>query len=187
MAVVDLDDDQRAALGRLGDRDRLDNIFATFIRHPRMFRPYAEFGWYLLEDSTLDPRHRELAILRVAARTSSAYEAAQHRRIALRAGLTTDEVDLVAEIAAPLDARDGFDELDRSIVVAADELLAGHVVGDDTWSTLASFLDERQLIDLVFTIGAYCMIAFALNSFGVAIDDRLSDRDLARPAEGIPA
>lgn len=170
IAVGDLDDAQRDALGRLAGRPRLDNIFATFIRHPRLFRPYAELGWYLLEDSTLPARWREVAILRVAARTGSGYELAQHRRIAARAGLDDAVIDGVINLSAvPV----GLDATEGLILAAVDELVARSTTSDPTWAGLAAHLDEQQLMDLVFTIGAYCMIAFALNSFGVEVDERL--------------
>ena len=47
---------------------------------------------HLLFSSTLPPRLRELAILRVAHRTDSEYEWGQHVKIGLREGLTEDEI-----------------------------------------------------------------------------------------------
>ena len=46
-------------------------------------------------------------------------------------------------------------------------------IGDATWAVLAAELDEQQLMDLVFTVGAYDVLAMALKSFRVQLDDDL--------------
>ncbi len=38
---------------------------------------------------------------------------------------------------------------------------------DATWAALSTRLDERQRMDLVFTIGCYGLLAMAFNTFGV--------------------
>ena len=59
------------------------------------------------------------------------------------------------------------------MVGAVDELLADAKVADDTWEVLAAGLEVQQMMDLVFTVGAYDALAMAFRSFGVALDDDL--------------
>jgi hypothetical protein len=59
------------------------------------------------------------------------------------------------------------------MVRAVDELLADARIADATWDVLAAALAERQLMDLVFTVGAYDVLAMAFRSFGVQVDDDL--------------
>jgi 4-carboxymuconolactone decarboxylase len=49
-------------------------------------------------------------------------------------------------------------------------------VADETWAVLAAELDEQQLMDLVFTVGAYDLLAMAMRSFGVELDEDLQSR-----------
>ena len=56
---------------------------------------------------------------------------------------------------------------------AVDELIGEGRIGDATWAALAGALDEQQLMDLVFTVGAYEVLALALRSFDVELDDDL--------------
>jgi hypothetical protein len=56
---------------------------------------------------------------------------------------------------------------------SVDELIGDGMVSDETWATLAGELDEQQLMDLVFTVGAYEVLAMAFRSFGVELDDDL--------------
>jgi AhpD family alkylhydroperoxidase len=123
----------------------------------------------LLRAGALDARHRELMILRVAARTGSDYEWAQHVRIAGGVGVTE------AEIAAVANGGDdtAWSALEADLLRATDELIDDHVVADATWSRLAEHLDERQLMELVFVVGTYTALAMAFNSFGLQLDDDL--------------
>ena len=80
--------------------------------------------------------------------------------------------DELARIVEGPDAA-GWDELDAALLRAADELLDDAMVGDATWAVLAGSLDTQQLMDVVFTVGAYDIVAMAFKSFGVEIDDDL--------------
>ena len=65
--------------------------------------------------------------------------------------------------------RDGS-PLEAALVRAVDELLADAEIADGTWAALAAELDDQQLMDVVFTVGAYDLLAMALQSFGVELD-----------------
>jgi len=67
----------------------------------------------------------------------------------------------------------GWSETERALMQAADDLYENSVVSDATWATLAKSYSTEQLIDAVFTIGQYNMVSWALNSFGVPLDDFL--------------
>lgn len=178
------DDRTRAALAALLPPERRNprgagNALATLARHPDLAEAFLPFNTRLLLRSTLPPRLRELAILRVARRSGCAYEWAHHARIAAKAGLSAAEIEAAGngEVIGPDGAdvsdkpdvvnRVGGSELDRAVLDAVDELAGGCNLSDRTWSTLAAHLGERQLMDLVFTIGAYLLLAMAFNTFGV--------------------
>ena len=164
------DDRTRAALAALLPPDRRNprgagNALATLARHPDLTEAFLPFNTRLLTRSTLPPRVRELAILRVAGRSGCAYEWAHHVRIAAKAGLSEAEIEAAGRGEAPAEASSA--ELDAAVLGAVDELAGESNLSDRTWATLAAHLDERQLMDLVFTIGAYCLLAMAFNTFGV--------------------
>ena len=181
------DDRTRAALAALLPPERRNprgagNALATLARHPDLAAAFLPFNTRLLLHSTLPPRLRELAILRVARRSGCAYEWAHHTKIAAKAGLSEAEIEAAGDGRAigPGEASErnetdgddvtggaGGDELDRAVLDAVDELAGGCNLSDRTWSTLAAHLDERQLMDLVFTVGAYVLLAMAFNTFGV--------------------
>jgi alkylhydroperoxidase family enzyme len=145
------------------------NILGTLAQYPELTRAYHTFNGHLLFSTTLSMRQRELLVLRVAAVRGSAYEWRQHAVLAGDAGIAPDEVERIAE--GP-DAPD-WSPLEAAMVRAVDELLADALLSDSTWAVLAAEFDTQQLMDLVFTVGAYDLLAMALRSFRVQLDEDL--------------
>ena len=147
------------------DEIPVPNVVGTLMHHPALAGPFLAYNAVLLRRPVLDPRVRELAVLRVASRTGCEYEWAQHVRMATAAGVTADEVGAIAD-----DRGASWSAFDAAVLAAADELVDGYRVGDATWQVLASQLDERQLVELVFVVGTYAGLAMAFNSFGLELD-----------------
>jgi 4-carboxymuconolactone decarboxylase len=150
---------------RLGE----NNIFPTFAQHPDLFRAWLPFDGFLLTAGKLRGRDRELLILRTAVLCNSSYEWGQHVRISLAGGIDRQTIDRVLE--GP-DA-EGWSSHDSALLRAADELHQDARISDPTWGTLAETYDAEQLIEATMVVGHYHMLAFALNSFGVELDEGL--------------
>jgi AhpD family alkylhydroperoxidase len=146
------------------------NVLGTLAQHPTLMHAYHSFNGHILYTNSLDARQRELLVLRVAARRGAEYEWAQHVHIARDAGLTDDEIGRIAEGDHAAD----WSPLEGAMLRAVDELLADARITDATWSDLARELDRHQLMDLVFTVGAYDLLAMAFRSFGVELDEDLA-------------
>jgi len=145
------------------------NVLGTFARHPALAQAFHTFNGHVLFATTLSTRQRELLVLRVAVLRECAYEWAQHVVLAADAGITPEEIERSVEGPDAV----GWSPLDRALLRATDELVNDAVVGDETWNALAAELDEQQLMDVVFTVGAYDLLAMALLSFGVETDGDL--------------
>ncbi len=150
---------------RLGD----NNIFPTLAQHPELFRAWLRFGGYLLTSGKLPGLDRELLILRTAVNWGSSYEWGQHVRISLAGGIEREVIDRVLD--GP-DA-DGWSPHESALLRAADELHSGSRIADETWAALAETLDTEQLMETALVVGHYQMLAGALNSFGVELDEGL--------------
>ena len=173
-----LDAEQRAALepflapntgvvgGKVGG-GRVLNIFRTLAHAPRALTAFLGWGSYILSKrSALSARDRELVILRTGYNCRSGYEWTQHKRIGLDCGLSEAEVE---RIKAGPDA-EGWGDLDRAMLRAADELTQNHFVRDATWAALAPLGDKGRM-DLVFTVGQYTQVSMILNSFGIQVEE----------------
>ncbi len=143
------------------------NVMTTLGRHRGLFRRWLLFAGGLMPGGTLPRQDTELVILRVAHLCGSAYELDHHERIGRRCGLTDADLARVAEgSAAP-----GWTTRQQALLAATEELHHDDRVADGTWALLRPHLDERQLIELCLLAGHYSMLAGALNSLGVQLDD----------------
>ncbi len=139
------------------------NIFRTLQHHPRLMQAWSGFGRYILAESTLPPRHREMTMLRIGWLCQSDYEFGQHARIAQSIGITEDEI--LAITRGPADPL--WSPFERALLQGVDELHAEALISDDTWAALSKQYSVQQMMDYVFTVGQYNLVSMALNSLGV--------------------
>jgi hypothetical protein len=64
-----------------------------------------------------------------------------------------------------------WSDADAALLRTADELVTQGIIGDATWDTLNAHLSTPQILDAIFTVGAYETLGWMLRSFGVALDD----------------
>ena len=165
------DDAQRALIARfaaLGMR----NAVATYARYPELATAMLPYTEYLLTQSTLPARDRELLWLRTAWLARSDYVWAQRAPAARRAGLTDTEI---ARVSLGPDAK-GWQPFDAALVRAADELHVDAFVSDATWRALAARYDANQLTDLLYGVGEIEMHATFASTLRVEIEPELTDR-----------
>jgi 4-carboxymuconolactone decarboxylase len=138
------------------------------MQHPKLARSWLRFAGYILSRQTLPARDREIAILRIGWLNQAPYEWEQHVIVGRRSGLTDADIEHIKQ-----GPKAGWNRHDAAILQAADDLYENSVVADATWNTLAERYSREQMMDLVFTIGQYNLVSWALNSLGVPLDDFL--------------
>jgi len=166
---AEMDAETRALLGASSGGIRggpILNIFRTLAHHPKLLKRWLVFGAHVLAKSTLPPRERELAILRIGWRCRSEYEWGQHAAIGRACGLSDEEV---RRTTAPAGAP-GWNAFDAAIVRAVDELHDDAFLSDASWQALTAKWSTEQVIDFVFAVGQYNLVSMALNSLGVQLD-----------------
>lgn len=156
----------------MGERNKVNgevvNIFRVLMNNPKLARSWSRFAGYILGGQSLPARDREILILRIGWLNQAAYEWEQHVRIGKAAGLTDDEIDRISK-----GPKAGWDAHEAALVQAADDLREKSVVSEETWQQLSKRYSTEQMMDAVFTIGQYNLVSWALNSFGVPLDDYL--------------
>jgi alkylhydroperoxidase family enzyme len=148
------------------DATHVHNLPCTQLQHPELMKAYFPFLQYLLRDGVLEPRLRELAILRVAWLRQAEYEWTQHVLISRSVGVTDAEI---SRLAGEVDAGD-WDPVEACVIRAANELLSCARISDATWAGLFPRLGAKGLIELIHVIGNYDLIAMFMNSTGLQLE-----------------
>src|SRR2546423_1409917 len=125
---------------------------------PTRMRP---LGAGILGHPRLQPRERELLILRTCARAGAEYEWGVHA-IAFGGPLGLTERQLAATVHGPADDP-AWSEHDAQLIAAADALYDGDAIPDELWAALARRLGDDQLLELVVVAGWYRLLAGVIN------------------------
>lgn len=167
LADNELNDHQKAVLEGRQMRGNISNVFRTLIHHPNLAKHFMVFGAHILSKNSLTPREREIAILRAGYLAGSEYEWGSHVIIGRNAGLSDEEIEAIK--AGPDSG--SWCDADRLVLKVADELHNHVFISDETWAALTEHYSTEQVLDLIFTCGQYRMLAGALNSLGVPLDE----------------
>jgi alkylhydroperoxidase family enzyme len=154
-------------LSGAADAPAMPVVLELFAHHVALSETFLSFTDVMASDqSKLEPRLRELAILRVAWRTRSGYEWNQHRRMGGDEGLTEVQLDALSDGPSST----VWTSTERAVLTAADEMIDHFAVSDETWAALASAFEAAALFELLFVIGGYVCLAAVLNSIGLRGD-----------------
>ena len=142
------------------------HIFSTLGRARGLFRGWLHFSAMMMPFGRIRRRETELVILRVAHLRGCEYELDHHRRLGARVGI--DDAVLQRVFEGP--AADGWHPDERALLQAVDQLVQQRDIDDDTWATVSSYFDRRQLIELVMLVGQYDSLATTLHVLRVQRD-----------------
>jgi 4-carboxymuconolactone decarboxylase len=158
-----LDDDAARLLAKLPrGADGPLHLMSVLIENPDLLRRWGRFtgGFF---DGSLDPRERELVILRTASNCQSTYEWGNHVELGLAAGLTDEEIGRLARRIEPGD----WSESDLALLGAADELHEQGELSQGRFDELMARYGSSTVIELVFLVGIYHIVRSIVGSFGV--------------------
>lgn len=149
------------------------NFSHWFANHPMLAAAYLRYS-YALTRGVLDPKLREIVVLRVAHRYGSAYEWVQHVKIGAHVGVGPAEVEAVRTgSGAAL-----WTKLERNCLRAADQLCEAHDIEDALWADLSADLETKEIMELLFVIGTYTTLAWILKAVRMPLE--IEDRCLTR-------
>ena len=144
------------------------NIFLALTQTPDMLDGFLTYA-NSLRSSPLSPRLRELAILTVGHLTNSRYEIAHHQSHGLKAGLTQTQLDAVPQFeTSPL-----YSEQEKAVMVFAKESTLKVDISAKTWSQVAAFLSQPELIALVLVVAWYNSGVRIMAGLDIELEDGL--------------
>jgi alkylhydroperoxidase family enzyme len=142
------------------------NIFRMLGHCDTLIETFLFLGGAILTRTRLDPRLRELAIVRAAVHCGSAYELNQHDEIAREVGVTQDQLDALRSNPTA----DVFNEKERSIIRFTDEVAREVKASDESFSAIAEFLSPCEVQELIIAIGYYSMVGRFLETLEVDME-----------------
>lgn len=163
----ELDEESRAFLDRwtggfFANADT-NPVLMTFAHHPRLADLFSAFNVHVLTTNTVPVRLRQMAIMRLAWICKATYMWSSHLNTSLRCGL---DPAMYGPIQTGADDP-YFSEFERTVIRATDEFVNDRRVSDESWRTLMAEWDNQQMLDFLFTLGAYLALAGVMRSVGV--------------------
>jgi len=143
--------------------DHALNLFRMLAHSPPVLEGFAKLGSALLLEGTLDPRLREMAILRVGHTFGASYEVNKHRAIAQAVGVSETALAATRPDASVRDLAPA----ERAVLRLTDELCRTARASDEALEATRRVLDDRALVELVVTVGYYALVCRVLETFGV--------------------
>lgn len=169
----DYNDDTRAFFARWtggflkgGDSNP---VLKTFAHHPALADAFSQFNIHLLLHNTLPVKQRQIAIMRTAWLTRAVYMWSSHLNTSIQCGLADDMFEPVKRgVDDPW-----FTPFEAAVVRATDELVTDRKISEANWTALMAEWDNKQMLDFMFTVGAYVAIAGVMRSTGARRDPDL--------------
>lgn len=144
------------------------SVFRIALTNPVIAKAVSQQLLALLYRGRLDPRLRELVIMRIGWSTGSEYEWTQHWRVATELGMPPDDILGVREWTAHA----AYGATERAVLAATDEVLASGIISDGTWQSLRDELDDDGvLFELVVAIGNWQLFSNLLRTLRVPLED----------------
>jgi 4-carboxymuconolactone decarboxylase len=141
------------------------NFIRWIANHPQLAQNWLRYN-HALTRGVLPPKLREIVILRVSWRYQSEYEWGMHVVIAGEIGLGLAHLEAIQEgPEATL-----WSELERQCLRAVDQLCTQQDIDDELWGKLAAELDTRQLMELLFIVGSYTLLAWVLRAVRLPLE-----------------
>ena len=132
------------------------NVFRMLALAPDVGAAALGFIYALLSDSDLEPRLREVVILRAAQRSDAPYAFAQHAAIATSVGVPQAKISSLRNGEVPDHV---FDERERAALAFADEVLDRSHSSAPTFARVRERFSARQVVELVLTTGCFRMMS----------------------------
>ena len=138
------------------------NLYRMLANQPDLLQVWVEMAWTLRLVAKTPRRLRELMITRGAEVMDCGYEYGHHRRMALAAGVSEQEL---AELGKWANST-RFSEPERAALAYMEAVLAGSV-SDTIAGELARHFTASERVELTLTAGFYAMVPRVIDALRV--------------------
>jgi alkylhydroperoxidase family enzyme len=155
------------------------DYWTTLALVPDILKMSADALFALLQPGRkLEPRLRELAILRTAITGDCRFEYSQHLKVARTVGIADGKLNAIKSWTTS----EEFDPSERAVMAAADELIGRNLVEDATFAALKRYLSDEQIVELFMVIATYRMHGLLVRALHLEFDNDTTSRMEEVPA-----
>jgi len=147
---------------------RILNFYKVLANSPHVTRNVIRLGNSLIGKTTLSPKLRELAIMRIAKLCDCEYEWVQHTPVALQSGVSRTQLDAIG----CWKESNNFNDEERAILQYVDEVAQNVKVADTTFGAMKKYLNEQHIVEITLAIGWWGMLARLFVPLEVEVDER---------------
>ena len=144
------------------------NVFRVLLNHPPIADVFARVVRAVILEGNLDPRQREMAIMRAAWLRDSAYEWALHYRLSLLIGMTDDDIIAIRSGPSALTLAPS----ERAVLELVDEIITVGVASAEVLCAARDAVSsDSAYFELLAIPGCYAALASILDALQVPLDD----------------
>lgn len=152
----------------LGRGGQIINLHRVTGHAPALARTRGGFIWSLRDGCQVSRQLRELAIVRVAHLTQCSYELDHHVPLAIRAGLSSEQVEALADWRGKEHL---FDPPQLSLLAYVEAMFESNgSVDDATFQALADNFTPREIVEITMCATTYYANAFYVKALGIELD-----------------
>ena len=148
-----------------GERGKVFNLYGMLLHSPPVAEGWLAFLTAIRQKCSLSARIRELVIMRIAVLNGADYEFRAHTPFALAEGITQQQI-------ASLAAGDGslFDPVEQSALAYCESMTRDIHVPQAVFDAVKIHFNEREMVELTATIGAYNLVSRFLEAMQIDHD-----------------
>jgi 4-carboxymuconolactone decarboxylase len=152
-----------AALGLVGP-------FGVWMHAPELGLAMSRLGGRVRFATSLPANITEVAICTTGAFHQAKFEFAAHRGLAIKAGVDAASIDRLGAGDDP-----GFEGDEAAAHAVATEILRDHKISDATYADAEARFGSQGMVELLTTVGYYCLISTLLNGFDIPLVAGMTD------------
>jgi alkylhydroperoxidase family enzyme len=168
MARIPYPDIERSEIAPLADRIRAErggkilNLYRMLLHSPPAAEGWLTFLTAIRQKCSLPPHLRELVIMRIAVLNAAEYEFQAHLPIAREERVSDAQIQAL---------RTGdlkpFEERERAALTYAEAMTRSIRVPDEVFAAVRRQFDDRGIVELTATVGAYNLVSRFLEALQV--------------------
>jgi alkylhydroperoxidase family enzyme len=144
------------------------NWWTTFALVPDVLRAYWTSYRESLKPDALDPKLRELGVMRAGFNVGSQFVFSQHCKGARGVGVPEEQIAAIPGWATS----DAFSPVERAVLAYADELTVHRGrVQDATFDALRAHLSDEAIVQLTYSVGEFRFFAIVSRALQLEYDD----------------